>query len=163
MRCRTTKSTKITLILREITRKRVGTIFQKKIGDGGNQNSFAQRPKDNLICHCCGKKGHSAPDCTLDKKPAAGRGKKEWSGFQREAGQCFNTGDIDSCFHDDLKDVIILDTGSTIGGTFMNPKLLSDITTTGKLSKWLRTLVPSECSKLVLLKGLVKHGSTLLR
>jgi hypothetical protein len=31
----------------------------------GNQNSFAQKPKENLICHCCGKKGHAAPDCTL--------------------------------------------------------------------------------------------------
>jgi hypothetical protein len=46
--------------------------------------------------------------------------------------QCFNTGDMNSGFHDDLKDVIILDTGSTIGATFMNPKLLSDITTTRK-------------------------------
>jgi hypothetical protein len=156
MRCRTTKSTKITLILREITRKRVGTIFQKKIGDGGNQNSFAQRPKDNLICHCCGKKGHSAPDCTLDKKPAAGRGKKEWSGFQREAGQCFNTGDIDSCFHDDLKDVIILDTGSTIGGTFMNPKLLSDITTTGKPLEMVTNAGPKRMFKTGVIEGFGK-------
>jgi hypothetical protein len=112
-----------------------------------------------LICHCCGKKGHAAPDCTLrekisrenwyirrlststsrtnnyvedDKKPAVGRGKKGCSGFQREAEQCFNIGDKNSCFYDDLKDVIILDTGSTTGATFMNPKLLSFITTTRK-------------------------------
>jgi hypothetical protein len=34
---------------------------------------------------------------------------------------------MNQLYMDDLKDVIILDPGSTIGATFMNPKLLSNI------------------------------------
>jgi hypothetical protein len=147
---------------------------------GGNQNSFAQKPKENLICHCCGKKGHAAPDCTLrekiprenwyirrlststsrtnnydedDKKTAAGRGKKGWSGFQREAERCFNIGDMNSCFHDDLKDVIILDTGSTIGATFMNPKLLSNIKSTSKPLEMITNAGTKKMSKTGIIEG----------
>jgi hypothetical protein len=163
-------------------RNRVGTIFQK-IGDGGNQNCFAQKPKDNLICHCCGKKGHAAPDCTLrekiprenwyirristntsqnnndtdnDKKPAAGRGKKGWSGFQREAEQFFNIGDMNSYFHDDLKDVIILDTVSTIGATFMNPKFLSNIKSTSKPLEMITNAGTKKMSKTGIVEGFGK-------
>jgi hypothetical protein len=120
-----------------------------KDDDGGSKKSFNQRPKVNMTCYCCGKKGHAAPECrgrdkvprekwfmnramsnmqdksdghedqSEDRKPTEVK-KKAWSGFQRDSGQChsINKGDTS-----DLKDVIILDTGSTIRATFMSPKL----------------------------------------
>ena len=68
-----------------------------------------------------------------DSKPSGG--KKAWSGFQQTLEQCYVTSDPSTRYLDDLvhrmnelKDGIILDTGSTIGATIMNPELLSDIT-----------------------------------
>jgi hypothetical protein len=40
----------------------------EKIDDDGSKNGFAQKCKDSLICHCCGEKGHAAPDCILREK-----------------------------------------------------------------------------------------------
>jgi hypothetical protein len=34
-----------------------------KDDDNGSRKSFSQRPKDNMTCYCCGKKGHAAPEC----------------------------------------------------------------------------------------------------
>jgi hypothetical protein len=62
------------------------------------------------------------------KKPD-GDMKKGWSGFQRNPDQCHTTKKVDES---DLKDVIILDTGSTIEAALMNPKLISDIKVTSK-------------------------------
>ena len=47
----------------------------------------------------------------------------EWNGFQNELNLVNNQGDIS----DKLKDVIILDTGSTLEATFMNPDLVTGI------------------------------------
>jgi hypothetical protein len=52
---------------------------------------------------------------------------KAWSGFQRDSQQCHSMRDDKELSSINLKDVIIMDTGSTIRATFMNPKLLSDI------------------------------------
>jgi hypothetical protein len=52
---------------------------------------------------------------------------KAWSGFQRDFQQCHSMRDDKALSSINPKDVIILDTGSTIGATFMNPKLLSNI------------------------------------
>jgi hypothetical protein len=32
-------------------------------GETGSKRSFGQRTKDNMICYCCGKKGHGVPQC----------------------------------------------------------------------------------------------------
>jgi hypothetical protein len=118
-------------------------------------SNFAQGPKEHLICHYCGKKGHAAPACTLrekiarenwyihkisaksqskhngdDKKQGPSVGKKAWSGFQHQIHHCHAVTDTEGTFRTDLENVIILDTGSTIGATFMKKNLLSDIKTT---------------------------------
>jgi hypothetical protein len=31
--------------------------------EGRSKSSFAQKPKEKLTCYCCGKKGHSVPEC----------------------------------------------------------------------------------------------------
>jgi hypothetical protein len=41
--------------------------------------------------------------------------------------RCHTTNEKSSGVDEDLKDVFILDTGSTIGATLMNPKLMSNI------------------------------------
>jgi hypothetical protein len=86
-----------------------------------------------------------------DKKPAAGRGKKGWSGFQLE--QCYNTSEMTEEIKEDLKDVIILDTGSTIGATFMNPALLSNIKTTRKPLEMITNAATKKMSKTGIIEG----------
>jgi hypothetical protein len=54
------------------------------------------------------------------------------------------------------KDVIILDTGSTIGATFMSPKLLTDITTTGKPLEMVTNAGTKQMSKTGVIKGFGK-------
>jgi hypothetical protein len=56
--------------------------------------------------------------------------KKAWSGFQQKAHHCHAVTDTEGTFQNDLKNVIILETGLTIGGSFMNKNLLSNIKTT---------------------------------
>jgi hypothetical protein len=142
-----------------------------KSEDDGSRKSFGQRYKHTMTCYCCGKKGHAAPECRdKDKIPRkkwflnramsnlqesgatdnaeekqeqkASSGKKGWSGFQQQSSQCHTT---TVTFEDDLQNVIILDTGSTIGATFINSKLLSDIKKTEIIKirlRPLRALVP---------------------
>jgi hypothetical protein len=71
-----------------------------------------------------------------------------WSGFQRDSDQCHTIKRVDES---DLKDVIILDTGSTIGATFMSPKLLSDV----KITKKPLTMVTNAGEKRKYFKGKV--------
>jgi hypothetical protein len=65
---------------------------------------------------------------------------------------------MNSGFHDDLKDVIILDTGSTIGATFVNPKLLSDITTTRKPLEMVTNAGTKRMFKTGVIEGFGKAG-----
>jgi hypothetical protein len=91
---------------------------KKNEDDGGSKRSFAQKTKDQFTCYCCRKKGHAATDChkrdnipreewfikkamsnmqgnqeknddndKSDSKPSGG--KKAWSGFQQDSGQCY--------------------------------------------------------------------------
>jgi hypothetical protein len=143
----------------------------------GSKRSFNQHPKENMTCYCCGKKGHAAPECkdrdkiprekwyinkamsnmqdksgrhedkSEDKEPSGDK-KKAWSGFQRDSAQCHTIKKVDAS---DLKDVIILDTRSTIGATFMNPKLLSDI----KATRVPLSMVTNAGHKKMALKGKV--------
>jgi hypothetical protein len=62
-------------------------------------------------------------------KPS-GEKKKAWSGFQyweSDSEQCDSVRKYEEDPIDDLRDVFILDTGSTIGATIMNPKMMSNI------------------------------------
>lgn len=125
---------------------------KKSDDDNGSKKSFAQKPKENMTCYCCGKKGHAATDCQKrdtipreewfikkamsnmqgeERKDDASEKKKAWSGFQ----QCYAAKEPSTAYLEDvvsrlneLEDVIILDTGSTIGATVMNPKFISEIT-----------------------------------
>jgi hypothetical protein len=128
--------------------------------EGRDKKSFAQKSKRDMICYCCGKKGHGSDECyskekipreewyikkavlsksenrgtgdderKSEKKPS-GEKKKAWSGFQyweSDSEQCHSVRKYEEDPSDDLRDVFILDTGSTIGATIMNPKMMSNI------------------------------------
>jgi hypothetical protein len=130
--------------------------------DGGDKKSFAQKSKQDMVCYCCGKKGHGSNKCyNKDKIPwdqwhvknamlnvndssgaseeqkknenKSSGGKKAWRGFQNQSSQqyCHASNDLES-FSENLGDVFILDTGSTIGATIMSPKMMSYIKTVAK-------------------------------
>jgi hypothetical protein len=170
MRYRTTSLTRDALR----SRRRIGSIKSRR--DQIMTRVGATRPKDSMICYCCGKKGHAAPECTQkDKIPRdewhinktksntqdstennetkSSGDKKGWSGFQREGQPCHAATTTQTMFQDELEDVIILDTGSTMGATVMNPKLLSKIK---KATKPLE-MVTNAGTKKMFYKGVI-HG-----
>jgi hypothetical protein len=143
--------------------------------DGGSKKSFNQRNKEHMTCYCCGKKGHAAPESDQrdkirrdewhinkvmaimqkdDTSKDESNRKKAWSGFQHQASQqyCHTSNDYER-FNENLGDVFILDTGSTIGATIMNPKMLSNIKRAAKPL----TMVTNAGSKKLFKKGNI-HG-----
>jgi hypothetical protein len=62
-------------------------------------------------------------------KPDGNQKKKAWSGFQcyDNYEQCYTANTNEPTIDGDLKNAFILDTGSTIGGTIMNPNLIANI------------------------------------
>jgi hypothetical protein len=155
-----------------------------------SETSFAPKNQD-AICSCCGKKGHTSPNCDQKDKfsrdqwyiqrvmmqdiindrssvddsddrsvrsdrstsSSASRNRnktrkndKEYDGFQQPATTLHQANKFEN-----LKNVIILDTGSTIAATFMNPDLVTDI----KVSKQPMEMSTNAGKKQLKLQGTV--------
>ena len=168
--------------------------------DTPKTTSFAQTKKD-VICYCCGKKGHVSPKCNKRdeiprekwfKPPSTQAHHQEdqlsdddvsvrsnrstrstsqnrrsghqdqvspWSAFQQDS--IIKNEDVfkqcNKCHHESKwSDVIMLDTGSTMGATIMNPDFVTNI----RLAKKPITMQTNAGSKLITLEADVSGFGT---